>query len=234
MRKKRIKKKNKKNKIILIASWLTLCAAFGYFLPTLPAVKDFIKINKVKVEGTKRLKPEVVKKVFENENWFLVKEDSIKNKLKNYKFIRNIELERDKLGEITIKVEERHPFAYIKYKNDINVVDGDGIILNRGFFTKKELKNVKTVIIYNENNFKKEAIENVLKIRENFKDLGIKKFIINMSQIAVVTDGNQTLVFSKDDLKSSIKRAKLFFSEKNPKNYKYINFSFDSMVVARR
>jgi cell division protein FtsQ len=69
---------------------------------------------------------------------------------------------------------------------------------------------------------------------ENFKDYQLSKFIIQKSQIAAETDDGKILVFSKDELDDSLNKAKIFLANKNIKDYTYINFSFNEMIIVKK
>jgi cell division protein FtsQ len=41
-------------------------------------------------------------------------------------------------------------------------------------------------------------------------------------------------VFSKDELDDSLNKAKIFLANKSIKDYAYINFSFDEMIIVKK
>ncbi len=233
-RRQRRNKKKKKIKYFLVFLWIFVCSIFGYFAPTIPAVKKLVEIKEVNVYGTDKLKKEDLKKIFASQNWFFLKTDEVKNKLKNYPFIKDVYVERLFVGKVNLKILERKPFAILKYKNKNYIIDNDGIILNREYYSKNEIKKLKVYVILNDRKLNKERLKEVYKIYRTFKKLKIKKYIVNMSQITCILDDNKILVFSTEDLDKSIRRAMVFLKKKDINQFSYLNFSFDSIVVARR
>jgi cell division protein FtsQ len=233
MRRRR-NKKYKKIKYFLVFLWLFVCSIFGYFAPTIPVVKKIVEIKEVNVYGTDKLKKEDLKKIFSSQNWFFLKTDKIEKELKSYPFVKDVYIERLFVGKVNLKILERKPFAVLKFKNKKYIIDNDGIILNREFYNKKEIKNLKVYVVLNDKKFNKERLKEIYKIYNTFNKLKIKKYIVNMSQITCVLDDNKVLVFSTEDLDKSIRRAMVFLKKKDINKFSYLNFSFDSIVVARR
>ncbi len=234
MRRNRKNKKLKKIKYFLVFLWLFICSIFGYFAPTIPAVKKLVEIKEVNVYGTDKLKKEDLKEIFSSQNWFFLKTDEIEKKLKSYPFVKEVYIERLFVGKVNLKILERKPFAILKHKNKKYIIDNDGIILNREFYNKKEIKKLNVYVILNDKKLNKERLKEIYKIYKSFKNLKIKKYIVNMSQITCVLDDNKVLIFSTEDLDKSIRRAMVFLKKKNINEFSYLNFSFDSIVVARR
>jgi len=207
-----------------------LCALLGYYAPTLPIVKDIAGIKKVKVIGTDKLSENDLKNIFKTENWIFISEDRLKEKLKKYQFIKDVKILKPKLGEITMMVEEKKPFANIIQGSKVFTVDEEGSIYETDISNLPNLVN----IYYNDSEFQKIDILKIKKIMKNFKDYKLTKFIIQKSQIAAETSNRKILVFSKDELDDSLNKAKIFLANKNIKNYTYLNFSFDEMVIGKK
>jgi len=217
-------------KLGLFSVWLILCALLGYYAPTLPIVKDIAGIKKVKVIGTDKLSENDLKNIFKTENWIFISEDRLKEKLKKYKFIKDMKILKPKLGEITMMVEEKKPFANIIQGSKVFTVDEEGSIYETDISNLPNLVN----IYYNDSEFQKIDILKIKKIMKNFKDYKLTKFIIQKSQIAAETSNRKILVFSKDELDDSLNKAKIFLANKNMKDYTYLNFSFDEMVIGKK
>jgi len=217
-------------KLGLFSVWLILCALLGYYAPTLPIVKDIAGIKKVKVIGTDKLSENDLKNIFKTENWIFISEDRLKEKLKKYQFIKDVKILKPKLGEITMMVEEKKPFANIIQGSKVFTVDEEGNIYETDISNLPNLVN----IYYNDSEFQKIDILKIKKIMKNFKDYKLTKFIIQKSQIAAETSNRKILVFSKDELDDSLNKAKIFLANKNMKNYTYLNFSFDEMVIGKK
>jgi len=217
-------------KLGLFSVWLILCALLGYYAPTLPIVKDIAGIKKVKVIGTDKLSENDLKNIFKTENWIFISEDRLKEKLKKYQFIKDVKILKPKLGEITMMVEEKKPFANIIQGSKVFTVDEEGSIYETDISNLPNLVN----IYYNDSEFQKIDILKIKKIMKNFKDYKLTKFIIQKSQIAAETSNRKILVFSKDELDDSLNKAKIFLANKNIKNYTYLNFSFDEMVIGKK
>ncbi len=207
-----------------------MCALLGYYAPTLPIVKDIAGIKKVKVIGTDKLSENDLKNIFKTENWIFISEDRLKEKLKKYQFIKDVKILKPKLGEITMMVEEKKPFANIIQGSKVFTVDEEGSIYETDISNLPNLVN----IYYNDSEFQKIDILKIKKIMKNFKDYKLTKFIIQKSQIAAETSNRKILVFSKDELDDSLNKAKIFLANKNIKNYTYLNFSFDEMVIGKK
>jgi cell division protein FtsQ len=217
-------------KLGLFSVWLILCALLGYYAPTLPIVKDIAGIKKVKVIGTDKLSENDLKNIFKTENWIFISEDRLKEKLKKYQFIKDIKILKPSLGEITMLVEEKKPFANIIQGSKVFTVDEEGNIYETGISNLPNLVN----IYYNDSEFQKSDVLKIKKIMKNFKDYKLTKFIIQKSQIATETSNRKILVFSKDELDDSLNKAKIFLANKNIKDYTYLNFSFDEMVIGKK
>ena len=225
---------SKKTKIALAAFWIILCAAFGIFSPTLPYVKEFFEIKQVNVKGTDKFTKEDIKKIFEKENWFFIDKDKIKKELKKDNFVKEVAINRLFVGNVDLIVLERKPFAIISYKKKQYLIDEDGVRLDPKYYGKKYTKNLP-VIVYNDKTIKKEKLQKVDLIKEEFQNLlNIKRFYVYKSQIACKTSDNKIVVFSTKDLEKSIERAKTFIKKVGISDFSYLNFSFESMVVVRR
>ncbi|WP_029521410.1 FtsQ-type POTRA domain-containing protein [Persephonella sp. IF05-L8] len=225
---------SKKAKITLAAFWIILCAAFGIFSPTLPYVKEFFEIKQVNVKGTDKFTKEDIKKIFEKENWFFIDKEKIEKELKKYNFVKEVAINRLFVGNIDLIVLERKPFAILSYKKKQYLIDEDGVRLDPKYYGKKYTKNLP-IIVYNDKTIKKEKLQKVDLIKEEFQDLlNIKRFYVYKSQIACKTSDNKIVVFSTKDLEKSIERAKTFIKKVGISEFSYLNFSFESMVVVRR
>lgn len=158
-------------KLGLFSVWLILCALLGYYAPTLPIVKDIAGIKKVKVIGTDKLSENDLKNIFKTENWIFISEDRLKEKLKKYKFIKDMKILKPKLGEITMMVEEKKPFANIIQGSKVFTVDEEGNIYETDISNLPNLVN----IYYNDSEFQKIDILKIKKIMKNFKDYKLTK-----------------------------------------------------------
>lgn len=217
-------------KILLFSLWIGLCAALGYFSPTLPLIKDIISIKNINVVGTDKLNQEDIKNIFKSENWFFVSEDRINKKLINFKFIDEVKILKPQLGEITIIVKERIPFAIILINGKSFVVDEKGKL-----FSDKEINNENFLKIFvNDDTFENEDILKVRKILANFNDITFNNFILQKSLIIGQFDREKIIVFSRKELDESIKKAKLFLSRNDIKIYSYLNFSFSEMIIVKK
>ncbi len=224
---------NKKIKIIIASFWIILCALFGLFSPTIPFVKEIFEIRKVNVKGTDKFSEKDIRKIFEKQNWFFMDKDEIKKQLKRFNFVKKVEINRLFVGNIDLIVLERQPFAYLYYKKNRYVIDDEGVKLDPAYYKIKKQK--LPVLIYNDKTIDKNKLKKVRLIKESFKDLlDIRKFYIYKSQIACVTKDGKNIVFSIEDLDKSIHRAKIFIKKEGIKQFSYLNFSFESMVVVRR
>ncbi len=235
-----VKKKRKPDKltrlrVLLTFLWLVVCASLGLFLPQIPVINDLIKIEKIEIEGYKKVDHESIKKLFEGESWIFLKTDKLEEKIKRlYPVVSDVSIRVTKPKVVKIKLKKRVPLALIKFKKQKYVMDNNFEIIGLKYFTDNDLKNIKYEIVYNDFMINKETIKNIQNISKTFNDLNIKKYIINISQIACILEDGKTLVFSKENLNKSIKRAKSFFNKVDISKYRYIDFSFDSIVVARR
>ncbi|WP_456465941.1 cell division protein FtsQ/DivIB [Persephonella sp.] len=225
---------SKKIKIIIASFWILLCALFGLFSPTIPFVKEIFEIKKVNVKGTDKFTEKDIRKIFEKQNWFFIDKDEIKKQLKEFNFVKEVEINRLFVGEVDIIVLERQPFAYLYYKKKRYIIDDEGVKLDPAYY-KLNKKQKIPVLIYNDKTLDKNKLKKVRLIKESFKDLlNIRKFYIYKSQIACTTQDGKNIIFSIEDLEKSIHRAKIFIKKEGFKQFSYLNFSFESMVVVRR
>jgi len=215
-------------KVLLIAIWLFACGLFGYFSPTLPFIKNILGIKHVYVEGTDKLTEKDIKEIFKDQTWLFVDEDIIKDRVKKYGFVKDINIEKIKFGDLKLKIVESKPIAILDFKSEKYLIDENGNILNPKYY--KNYSNLP-IIDYQDENFDKNKLKYLGILNNYFKDL--KSIIIYRSQI-VVNWEDKILVFGADNLEEDLEKAKLFFSKANINNYKYINFSFDKIVIARR
>ncbi len=217
-------------KALLFSLWISLCAALGYFSPTLPLVKDVISIKNVNVIGTEKLREDDIKNVFKSENWFFISEDKIAKKLAKFQFIDEVKILKPQLGQITLIVNERKPFAIILTNGKNFIVDKDGKLYSDNETEKENLLK----IYLNDDNFEKEDILKVRKILANFNNTTFNSFIIQKSLIIGQFDGEKIMVFSRRDLDESINKAKFFLSRNDIKEYNYLNFSFSEMIIVKK
>jgi len=215
-------------KILLITIWLFACGLFGYFSPTLPFVKNILGIKHIYVEGTDKLKEKDIKEIFKDQTWLFVDEDIIKDRVKKYGFVKDINIEKIKFGDLKLKIVESKPIAILNFKSEKYLIDENGNILNPNYYQNY---SDLPIIDYQDENFDKNKLKYLGILNNYFKDL--KSIIIYRSQI-VVNWKDKILVFGADNLEEDLEKAKLFFSKVSINNYKYINFSFDTIVIARR
>ncbi len=238
-----VKKRKKSKKFIkikglLVLFWLIVCASLGLFLPQIPVINNLIKIEKVEIEGYKEIDKKAIKRLFEKESWIFIRKNKIEENIKKqFPQIQEVSIRVIKPKVVKVKLTKRTPLAILKFKKRTYVLDNNFQIISLKYFKQEDLKNIKYEILYNDlmvNKIDKRIIKNIEKIDKNFNYFNIKKYIINISQIACILENGKTLVFSKENLNKSIKRAKSFFNKVDISKYKYIDFSFDSIVVARR
>lgn len=218
-------------KVIVIVLWISICAVVGYMSPTLPLVKDVISIKTINVKGTDKFKEEDIKQIFKSQNWFFISENNINEKLKQYPFVKNVSVYKPQIGQIDLVVEERKPFAILYVNGKSYIVDDEGKILDYENFNKENLLKINVV----EQKFLsyKEVFSKIEKLVNN---LGIKpkEITISKAELAVLTDQNNMLVFSIENLEEEVKKAKIFFAKNSIGNYTYLNFSFDEMIIAKK
>lgn len=228
-----LNKINKKLKVLLFSAWLIFCAIFGYFAPTIPFIKEFFAIKKVNVIGTDKFKKEDIEKIFSKENWFFLDTDKVKKELKQYNFVKEVKIDRYFVGNVNLTILERKPFAYLIYRGKKILIDEDGNKLDQKYFSEKKYKNLP-VIVYNDKALKNDKFSKVKKIFETFKGFNFKKYVISRSQIACVLSSGNILLFNLFDLDENLEKAKIFLENEKISQFKYVDFSFDSMVVTRR
>jgi cell division protein FtsQ len=229
---------NKILRNILIALWLVITALLGFYLPTLPFVKElsekYLSIKEVIILGTERLPEVAIKNYLSTQNWIFLDEKELKNYLLSFSFVKDVEIEKDGLGKIVIRVKERKPIAKIKLDETVFLIGEDGKLMERIYFPNIDLKKLPTVI-YNDEGYNPDRTKLIKKIEnalgEKYK---IKKYIIYRSKIIAILDNNINLAFAIDDLDSELKKAKEFLANVDINNFKSIDFSFQSTVVGRR
>ncbi len=224
---------NKKIKILLFSAWLVFCAIFGYFAPTIPFVKEFFTIKKVNVLGTDKFTKEDIEKIFSKENWFFLNTDKVIEELKRYDFVKEVKIDRYFVGNVNVTILERKPFAYLIYKGKKVLIDENGNELDQKYFNVKKYRNLP-VIVYNDKTLKNDKFPKVKKIFETLRDLNFRKYVISKSQIACILNSGNILMFSLFNLDENLEKAKIFFKHERLNEFRYVDFSFDSMVVTRR
>ncbi len=229
----RLNKGSKKLRFILFSAWIFFCAVFGYFAPTIPFIRDIFSIKKVNVIGTDKFTREDIEKIFSRENWFFLDTDKVKNELKKYNFVKEVKIDRYFVGNINITVLERKPFAFLVYRGKKVMIDDTGKPLSLRYYNPKRFKNLP-FIIYNDRSIKNDKFPKVRKIFETLKNYKFKKYIISKSQIACLSDTGRIFVFNIMDLDENLEKARVFLKKVSVNQYKYVDFSFDSMVVTRR
>lgn len=233
MRKRR--QKNKKFKVLVILMWLFVCASMGFFLPQIPVIKNLVQVDKVEIYGSEKVDKDKIKRVFESVSWIFVDKDYVEEEIiKKYPFIKSVNITVVKPGVIRVSLLERKPEAILKYRGRFFIVDEDGYVSPREVFKKFPLNKLKVEIVYNDEVIKEKDIRNISLIKKTLSTFKIKKYIINISQIVCILDNGKTVVFGKENLNNGLKMAKSFFKRVDISEYRYIDFSFNSIVVARR
>ncbi|MCX7760483.1 MAG: FtsQ-type POTRA domain-containing protein [Hydrogenothermaceae bacterium] len=218
-------------KAFIVAIWLTLCGIFGYYAPALPLIKDFVAIKEVRIKGTDKLKEEDIKDIFKNENWLFVSEKRLENKFKRFGFIDSIRLNKPSYGIVDITVKEKIPYGVVKFKNKNFIVDDRGyIIKDPSYYDVSDLK----LINLEDSEIERTDISNLKLIEDRFKDIKFKEFVIKKSSIYCITEDGKLLVFSRENIEDSIKKAQIFMSKVGIRDYSYINFTFDIMVITKK
>jgi cell division protein FtsQ len=225
---------SKSKKFIVITTWIILCASFGYLVPKVPFFKELVGIKVVEVYGTDEIKKEYLKEIFSNQNWFFIDENEVKNKLlQKYKNIKDIDIKRLFVGKINLYIVEREPLAVVYFKNKKYTVDKDGVVLDGKFNTE----NLTQIYFYSPkiSSLIQKDIHSIILLKEKLeKYFKIKKIALNEDLITFTTKDDKIIVFNQENINSQIEKMKKFISKVNADNYKYLNFSFESMVIARR
>lgn len=224
-------------KYFLTIVWLTLCAVFGYYAPTLPVVRDYVAIKEVVIKGTQKLSEEDVKYLFRNENWFFVSESSILEKAtQRYPFIESLQLRKPYFGMLEVEVKERKPYGIVRVMNSkmVYIVDEKGFLIkDTSFYSERELSNLKLIMVDN-----LQIALNVLKyiksIEHNSGGLEFKEFIIRASTLSAITSDSKIVVLSTENIEDSLNKLRIFARKQSIKDFSYLNFSFDSMVIVKK
>lgn len=225
---------NKKKKYIIGILFLIVCSLLGVQLAKTPQVRELIQIKVVKVKGTDRLTKNDVINIFKDQNWFFLNEDEIENKMKKeFPFIKNIEIQRLFVNEVRLIVLEREPFAILKTKKGKYIIDDEGFILK---YYKLESNKNYPVIIYKNSKINPKQIQALMRIYNKVSTLykQPKKFIVDNRKISCITEDDKIFVFDFINYKDSLEKFEIFAKKVDINQYKYIDFSFDSMVVSRR
>ncbi len=224
---------------ILIVLWLIISALLGFYLPTLPFIKElsheYLGIKEVKIIGTKRLPENAIKSYLATQNWFLLDEKSLKNYLLNFSFIKDVKIEKESLGKIVIRVKERKPIAKTKIDGTLYLVGEDGKLMEKDYFKDVDLKKLP-LVIYNGKVYEAYKVALVKKIEDTLgKNFKIKKYIIYRSKIVAVLDNknNTNLAFNVDNIDDNLKKVKEFQANENLGKFKSIDFSFQSSVIVK-
>ncbi|RMA93261.1 cell division protein FtsQ/DivIB [Hydrogenothermus marinus] len=223
----------KKTKLLILISWIITSSAFGYFLPTIPIFKDLVGIKVVKVKGYKNLKKEDIKEFFSNQNWFFLNSEEVKNKiLKKYPDIKKIDIKRYFFGEVYLYIWEREPFAVVYHNKQKYIIDKDGVKLHNKYNTK----NLPLIYIYDKDILlNKDKVQAILDLNNKLKDyLKLKKIIYKGKIITFKTIDDKIIIFNMNNIDSQMEKFKKFIKNVNLAEFKYLDFSFDSMVIARR
>jgi len=223
----------KSRKYIIGLLFLIVCSLLGIQLAKTPQVKGLIQIKVVKVKGTDRLTKEDVAKVFQNQNWFFLNEKEIEEQMKKeFPFIKNIKLQRLFVNEIRLLVLEREPFAILKTKNKKYIIDDEGFVLN---YYKLENKNYP-LVIYKDKNINPKKISALMEIYKEISSFYKQpaKFIVSGRKISCITKDDKIFIFDFVNYEKQLEKFKVFAKKININQYKYMDFSFDSMVVSRR
>ncbi|MEZ0323299.1 MAG: FtsQ-type POTRA domain-containing protein [Hydrogenothermaceae bacterium] len=218
-------------KTLIVITWLAICGLFGYYAPALPLVKDFVAIKEVRIKGTDKLKEEDIRDIFKSENWLFISKERIENKFKKLGFIESIDMDKPAYRVVDITVKEKTPYGilYIGDKNYI-IDDKGSVIENRSDYDISKLKPIKL----EDSEIEKDDIANIKLLEDSFKDIIFREFIIKKSSIYCITEDGKLMVFSRDNIEDSIRKAQIFMSNVGIKDYSYLNFTFDSMVITKR
>jgi len=231
---------NKYLKRLLIVVWLVIAAMLGFYLPTIPfinkAANEYLAIKEVKILGTEKLPENAIKGYLATQNWFFLDKNGLKNYLLNFSFIKEVEIEKNGIGKLVIKVKERKPIGWIKINDEIYLVGDDGKLIDTIYYPELKMKDLPFVV-YNDEVFEPSKIKLVKKLERSFgENFKIKKYIIYKSRIIAILDNenNTNLIFNVDNIDKGIKKVKEFANYEDINSYKSIDFSFQSSVIGRR
>ncbi len=220
------------SKTIVFSVWIFTCAAFGYFLPKIPIFKNLVEIKVVKVIGFNKVKKQEIENLFSGENWFFLNENRIKEiLLKKYHQIKDVRIKRPFLGGVYLYIIPRKPVALVYYHGQKYLTDKDG------FFFKDNVKSkLPKIYIYDKiDNRQDNLIADILKTKNKLNSyVKVKKVIIKKKLVSFFSRDGRIIIFSTENLKKQLKKLDKFAEKVDISHYKYLNFTFDSMVVARR
>lgn len=224
-------------KLTLITVWLILCAVFGYYASTLPVVKDHLAIKEVVLKGSSRLSEEDVKYLFKSENWFFVSGNSLLKKASvKYPFIEDIKLNKPQFGVVEFEVKERKPYAFVRVLNtsQLFLIDEKGnLIKDTSFYKKEELSDLKLVTVDSED-LASDILRYIRTFENSVPELKLKEFIIRASILSGITEDSKIIILSTENIEDSLNKLRIFSRRKSLKEFSYLNFSFDSMVITKK
>lgn len=197
-RKKRKRRKKKRNVFLKII--------FGGLLFFLFLNLPFFKIKEIKIEGDSFFKKELAKVFQENQNFFFFSSKKIKNFLKKYPEIKELEIKRIFPNKVFLKVIKRKEVANLKKEKEVFILGDDGVVLKKGenqslflivLEEKKEVGKGKKV-------FKEEFVKELLEVQKKLHQKGffLKKVVIKPLEIQM-------------ELQEK-KKINLFLSKKTP------------------
>lgn len=217
----------------LVVIWLVLCGLFGYYAPTLPIIKEYISIKEVRVEGTDKFSEEDIKNLVKSESWIFISEDRLMDKVKKYSFVESIRLDKPAFGVITIHVKERKPYGLVRTGDKIYLMDENGYLIENPSFYKEELANLKLITV-DEENLNSETLKKIKKIDSSLSGVNFKECMVHKSIITAITEDDKIIILSKENMDDSINKFKVFVQKQGIKDFSYLNFSFDSMVIVKK
>ncbi len=204
-----------------------------FSIPSKFLILDLFRIKKVNIKGEPKLLlrelTELGKTTYNKNRWnlnFKLIEDALKKDVR----VKNIRIENDKLGELTINIEEESLFYYAQIKDRIYLVDSEGVIF--GTFNEKNKKGIPLISVDKEEDIK--SLLSVLVLMDDYilKELVSQIYIKDKDCIEVILVDGTIIKTNEKITREKYKVVETLYSELiKSKKVEYIDLRFNDFIV---
>lgn len=212
---------------LLGISWLI------FSIPSKFLTLDYFKIDKVDIVGNPKILllelTEMGNTIYNSNIWDL-DFSKLEKELKKDVRVKNIKFENPQLGELKIIVEEKELAYYAQVKNNICLVDNEGIIF--GTFKENARKDIPLIVAEKTDEILE--LKNLLDLIGDYllKDLISQIYKIDENCIEMILIDGTIIKTNKNVEKEKYKVLETLYSELiKTKKVEYIDLRFNDFIV---
>ena len=194
---------------------------------------DYFNITKINIsENSKMLQPELTNltEILYNKNIKKLDLQEIKRILEKDIRIKTAEVDMNKLGEVSINIEDKSLSYYAVIGKNIYLVDESGVIF--GYLNEQKIEDLPFIVASTEGEIKEitKILNNILD--KNTRDSISQIYILDDKEIVIILeDGVKFKIDKKTNKEKYSIAVQLYLKMSKEKKIDYIDLRFDDYII---